>query len=88
MPGLKTWDAAGNLTLDISDRITKILGTAVLSGTSGSISADFSDGDGWLVALPSAENTNLTLSGTFTSSALSWSKPGTQPDVTIMYGIY
>ena len=46
--GLQCWDASGNLVLDVTDRLTRILGEVGTGTTSGSVNdANFATGTPW-----------------------------------------
>ncbi|MCY0385667.1 hypothetical protein OVY01_00105 [Robbsia sp. Bb-Pol-6] len=93
--GLRCWDASGNLTLDVTDRLTRFLGSLSTGTAAGSASiAGFSTGTPWIHVLdsvnPSAATTqapSVSISGT----TISWSYASTtlaKRAVTVLYGVY
>lgn len=93
--GLRIRDSNGNITLDITDRITRYLGTVNTNGTNGSINdARFATGQGWYhVILPALVNSNMVLPVvTVGATGISWAySPNarqTSLPVTIVYGVF
>lgn len=89
--GLRTRDAAGNIIVDYTDRLMRVLGI-VSSGTgAGSVSAPgFSQGTPFFVTVPKSGSfdngtfiANVSISGT----TLSWTNPYAR-DCFIIYGVY
>jgi hypothetical protein len=91
--GMQIWDASGNLILEISDRIARVLGVAsITGGTDGSVTnAGFSTGTPFWACVPVASGRapvpDVSLSGT----TLSWDfTPGIgyAPSYRLVYGVY
>lgn len=91
--GMQTRDAAGNISLDLAQRIGRILGTVDTgAGSSGNVTdANFANGTPFYFTLPKGAlsnwfNPNISIAG----NTLSWSFTGTSVpnDVRIFYGIY
>lgn len=91
--GLQCWDASGNLTVDLTDRLTQMLGTAVAAaGGSGSFTVP-ETGSGnaiWLVFVPTGATTDnqytipqVTISG----NTVTWSSL-VVPTVVALGGIF
>ena len=90
--GIEVYDASGNLTFSVTDRLTKLLG-AVNVSSSGSLSlpAALAGNDYWFAFIPSTGG----FSGTppvisVSSSTLYWTYPAgaTAMGGTIHYGMY
>jgi hypothetical protein len=94
--GLKVWDASGNLIVDTSSRLTRILGYTTLSASgSGSVTDDgFLTGTPFYVAQRSnapagsfdASTSQCVVS--FSSNVMSYSTAHPVADFIITYGIY
>lgn len=98
--GLRIWDALGNLTMDTSTRMSRLLGayTIPTGSATGSFSdAGFAQGTPWwsmvggaiLVGGPTASYFNITPQVSVTGNVLSWdwaSLP--RSDVILLYGVY
>jgi hypothetical protein len=91
--GLRCWDAAGNLTIDVSDRLGRILGVLTTGGADGSISNNgFLQGTPFFVVtalgnIGSAANlpTSVTVSG----NTMTWQYQSVVPaDCIIHYGVF
>lgn len=91
--GLQVFDANGNLTLDITDRLTRVIGsfTVAAGAAAGSITvAQFSTGTPWVFPLIysiNGDNTDpaFSISGT----TLSWTaNTAALIDVFVIYGVY
>lgn len=53
--GLQVWDANGNLVVDITDRLSKILGTVYTGSSNGSVTVSgLSEGEPFCTACPIA----------------------------------
>lgn len=92
--GLQCWDANGNLILDVTDRLTRVLGE-VYTGTSGSgtiIDNNFLNGTPWYISTPSVRTYDpQSLQVVITGNTLTWSFTQTnswQKSHRIMYGVY
>lgn len=96
--GLRIRDrVTGAVTLEITDRISRIVGSVETGAGAGSISVpEFSQGTGW--AIPRVIEQTVTTPTTaplitISTSGLSWSFPGTgagkpAQSCTITYGVY
>lgn len=92
--GLQVFDRGGNIVLDITDRLSRVLGSVNTGAVAGSTSnAALSSGTPWHM------NTNAdgTIMGTsdaqcvvsFSGTTMSWSYgAGTAKNVDILYGVY
>lgn len=92
--GIRTWDASGNLVIDLSQRISRVLGQQQLWAATGSINDpnialgsfwwDFplqpASGHGWIWSSVPA----ISLSGT----TISWSGADTSGAWLLRWGIY
>lgn len=80
--GLQIWDASGNLILDATYRVMRVINSAYLSGSGGSVpDSRFSQG-GWVSFQPALSNGDGYLDHgvimpvfTFNGSTLTWSYP-------------
>lgn len=92
--GLQCWDASGNMTLDITDRLTRYLGEVYTGTTDGSITdVNLSTGTPWFVMRDTSnfESFNeapctLSISG----NTISWTfgSTGARTNKKIIYGVY
>lgn len=93
--GLKIWDELGNVVLDTSVRVGRIIGRVNSGTTAGSVSVpDFSQGTPWFIVQPitSASFTSEVPNVTISNNTLSWTFP-LSPDYTpinsiISYGVF
>lgn len=88
--GLRVWDASGNLVIDETTRLGRILGQTQ-SGTSGGTinNAGFLTGTPFAVVLPATDTVSLASSypsPTFSGSDMNWGASGN--DCLIIYGVY
>jgi hypothetical protein len=90
--GVEVYDASGNLTLSVTDRLTKLLG-AVNVSSSGSLTlpAALAGNSYWFAFIPSTSGFTgtppvISVSGT----TLSWTYPAgaTNLSGTVHYGMY
>lgn len=94
--GLQVFDANGNIILDVTDRITKYLGSIRIAGTDGSVTVDgLGDGELWYYIKDYSITIGLLTPPTITKNGdiLSWAYnyPDTRYKpmyITIVYGIY
>ncbi|SDL92717.1 hypothetical protein SAMN04488502_1011200 [Dendrosporobacter quercicolus] len=99
MQGLQCWDANGNLTLDLTDRLTRVLGEFKTGTVNGSITdANIANGTPWILNLSMGRNiaeqekifdiliNGSTISWTFTNYSSSF--PGTAISRKFIYGVY
>lgn len=100
--GLQCWDASGNLTVDITTRLTRVLGSqTIASGASGTIThAGFSTGTIWFLLFAGSSTATgycpvITVNNTthqITYAPLTYQNsdgdPVSAPAVTIVYGVY
>lgn len=92
--GLQIFDAGGNCILDITDRLTRVLGEVTTGAANGSISnSALTSGTPWHVNT----NTDGTICGqsdaqcvvSFSGATMSWAYgAGTVKNVNILYGVY
>lgn len=97
--GIRTWDAAGNLLVDISDRLVRFLGSPLIvsDGSSGSITnAGFLTGSPFYI-ISAYDNNGWTLfpgerlyGGTvsISGSTLTYNNPTGMGAQIIQYGVY
>jgi hypothetical protein len=90
MFGLRTRDAAGNVTLEITDRITRVLGTLFINSVSGSIShAGLSTGTPFLSFL--TYNGGAAPLFSISGTTISWTSQNAQlsyPNGLLVFGVY
>ena len=92
--GLQVFDANGALILDITDRLTRILGEVNTGAVAGSVTdSGLSSGTLWYIAFRvdgamwSSADADLAIS--ISGTTLSWSYgTGTAQNMTITYGVY
>lgn len=91
--GLQCWDAYGKLTLNVTDRLTRVLGefnTGKISGTI--IDPNLAGGIPWYVAVDVGGTSGLYSSFkiTFTPNSLSWEfgSSGEVVPKNCVYGVY
>jgi len=89
--GVQTFDAAGNIIVDITTRITRVGGVASIpAGSTGSVAVpNASQGAIWYAFLHTSGERyypNITVSG----GTISWtpSTQGTPSDKSIIFGVY
>lgn len=91
--GLQVFNASGQVIFNTSDRLTRIIGSASLSGNGSMVVPEFATGAGFYFMFALEEYApgvprqfpRITISGT----TLSWDTPGT-PHVPglVFYGVY
>lgn len=93
--GLKVWDAAGNQIIDVSDRLTRILGfVSMPANSSGSVVDDgFLTGTPFFVAIRSNgttffNGTSVAVSISFSGNTMNYATTQTVADFLIVYGVY
>jgi len=95
--GLQTWDASGNLLVDIQDRLTRFLGTiAISAGASGTVTDDgFLTGTPFCIALrtnagsPSfLNNTMVPPTISFAGNVMTYNAASPSGDHRLIYGVY
>lgn len=94
--GLKVWDAAGNLIVDVTDRLTRILGyTTLYADSSGSLSDNgFLTGTPFFIAIRtngaggSFNGTTVAVDISFSGNTMYYSTTQTIADFIIVYGVY
>lgn len=93
--GLKVWDELGNVILDVSNSITRILGITDTGTVNGSVTnADFSLGVPWYCVIPKDTGSGTIMSWgltpviTFASNTMTWTWSSTTyaRNCTIIYG--
>lgn len=90
--GLQVFNAAGGVIFDTNDRLTRMIGSMLISGAGSITVPEFAQGGGFYFAFPQRDFNGLItgypvidISGT----TLSWSTPGTpQLDLLVYYGVY
>ena len=91
--GFQTFDAAGNLLIDITTRLTRLIGsTTITAGSTGSVTVpDATQGTIWY-AFQTANGNRYTPLISLSSATISWSPrtgfPGGPVDVIMLYGVY
>ncbi|KRG45381.1 hypothetical protein ARC20_07610 [Stenotrophomonas panacihumi] len=90
--GLQAWDAAGNLTVDLTTRLSRLVGIRYIgAGESGSVTVDASLGEPWAIPVPRSYPTGcchkITISGGTISFAPNTTSPGLQTDADLYYGV-
>jgi hypothetical protein len=95
--GLQCWDASGVLLVDVTDRLTRILGFYSMSaGSSGTITdAGFLTGSGFCIAVRTNNgggdifnNTMVAPDVSFSGSDLNYASRATTGDHLLIYGVY
>lgn len=90
--GLQVFNSGGAVICDITDRLTRMLGSQTISGNGSIVVSQFSQGAGFYFTIPLAEFEGaltqypiVEISGT----TLSWSTPDTPHiSVVLYYGVY
>lgn len=84
--GLRVWDESGSLTVDLSTRIAKFLGT-IQATSAGSLTVpEFAMGTPFIISMPESTGSNIFDGGgggTISGTTLSW-----QNGSRFYYGIY
>jgi len=93
--GLKTWDAAGNLIIDTTTRMSRVIGmTSISGGSSGSVTdAGFLTGAPYCIAVRSGlssgfDNSMLSPVISFAGSTMTYSAASPTGDHLLIYGVY
>lgn len=90
--GLQIWDAAGNLTLQVSDRLARILGIVQTGAVDGSIAhAGFLTGTPFFIQRATQTGGAMPAKIGIDGATLSWSYSGGAPvklNTMIIYGVY
>lgn len=93
--GIRIWDASGNLTVDTTDRLTRILGYTTLAASgSGTVTDDgFLTGSPFYIAIRSNggsvfNGTTVAVSISFSGNQMSYSTSQSVADFIIVYGVY
>lgn len=93
--GLRVWDASGNLVVDVTDRLTRILGVVSMpANSSGSVVDDgFLTGTPFPIAIRSNgttffNGTSVAVSISFSGNTMNYSTTQTVADYLIVYGVY
>lgn len=89
--GLKAWDTAGNLILNITDRLGRMVGVVTIQpNTSGQVSIDTKQGTLWWAIAPSGSFYRPFMNDNG-QGVLSWSPntsfPTGQVAVVLLYGV-
>jgi len=91
--GMQVFDAAGNLLIDITTRLSRVIGTqAIAAGSSGSLVVpNAGQGAIWWAICPSSASRYVPLVS-LSGSTISWSPNGSYPgsavDALLIYGLY
>lgn len=91
--GLRVRDSAGNIKVDITDRLTRVVGSQSTGTSAGSLIVS-GQGDVWytiLDAVPTNGSGNMPPQVSLSGNVISWSWPTTSYGVravTIIYGVY
>lgn len=94
--GLRIWDAAGNIILDVTDSLTRKVGEVVIpAGTTGSITVPATGRVWYYVAKNGSSlgnNSEYAPTLTVSGSTINWSPSAVQGyaavDVTLVYGAW
>jgi hypothetical protein len=95
--GLQTWDASGALLVDITDRLTRFLGTISISaGAPGTVTDNgFLTGAPFCISLRTAAGTPNFLNNTmvppvvsFAGNVMSYNAASPSGDHLLIYGVY
>lgn len=92
--GLQVFDPAGNIAVDTSDLLGRVLGVRAAGKVNGSINVPgFSTGTGWAAVLPHRVDDVYSppiwsISGTTLSWSYSEPNAAYRADATIIYGVY
>jgi hypothetical protein len=92
--GLRVRDGStGNITVDITDRLTRVMGTFSTGTVSGSFPVGGASGTVWFLVLDNAQYSRTVLAPvvTLSSNVIAWNFPTTQygtRSVDVMYGVY
>lgn len=89
--GLQIWDDSGVLKLDVTDRLTRVLGEFDTGTVNGSISdTNLSQGSPWYISpVPLGFVNEASFTVSFTLSSISWSfGSGTGINRKITYGVF
>lgn len=90
--GLRVYSASGVLVHDISDRLTRTIGSTVISGSGSFVVPDFAFGTGWFFTQP-LTNFNGTFNSyptvSISGTTISWTTTSGNPtSVILYYGVY
>lgn len=94
--GTQVYDASGNLILEITDYISKYLGSVSIAASdgvnpqSGTVTNSyFSQGTlWWLTTLPPSNNLAVQVTVSLSGTTLTWNATEGCPATTLFYGIY
>ena len=88
--GLQVFDAAGNVIVDTSTRLGRVLGSATIgpSGSGSITNASFALGTPWCMIYNSSSFPTYEPVISFSGTSLLWSFAYTSSSYTIVYGIY
>jgi len=91
--GMQAFDGAGNLLIDVTTRLSRVIGTqTIAAGSSGSLVVPNStQGSIWWAICPSGASRYVPLIS-LSGSTISWSPNGSYPggpvDALLIYGLY
>lgn len=89
--GLQVFDASGNVLVDTSTRLGRILGVTTITTTTGSVvDSDFANGTPFWYAIPlSIADVEFGPDLSFSGTTLSWDFQGrTVTSHRLVYGVY
>lgn len=90
--GLKVWDASGNVVLDTSTRVGRLLGSVAVNTATGSVmNADFAQGTVLWFLVPigtGGAQQYPAVSYSSGTTTLSWSGAFTSATFQLWYGVY
>lgn len=87
--GLRVWDASGNLHIDTSTLMGRILGQVAVTGAGSVTNAGFATGTPFYLELHK-NNNPAYLSFTMSGTTLSWTVTNSSysVDSVVLYGVY
>jgi len=91
--GIQVFDASGNLLIDVTTRMSRVINTqAIAAGSTGSLAVPNStQGSIWWAILPNGGSRYVPLIS-LSGNTLSWSPNGSYPggpaDALLIYGLY
>lgn len=91
--GVQVFDAAGNLLIDVTTRLSRVVGSqTITAGSTGSLSVPNStQGKIWWAIAPSGGSRYVPLIS-ISGNTISWSPNGSYPngsvDALLIYGLY
>lgn len=92
--GMQVFDASGNLMIDVTTRLSRVIGTTLIpAGSTNSLAVpNTSQGTIWYAIYGGGNGNRYSPVITVSSGTISWSPhggfPGGPVDVTMVYGLY